>query len=200
MGWCPPPQFLCRSNFISQSVNSSSVTTKIWNIQNSKYEESCRLRSRQTSVWIAFSAEEETESHNQAPRWSNPGRASIVSCVQTPKPVKHLTEEYKLAASFNLHFKGRAEIAVAHSANVEITEEYSYKPSVEGGQPIIFAFQVQVSVSTHAPWETQKSRKWLNKQLCTFYCLNRKPIRAIWRKIFFFSLDSFLHQISLVKK
>lgn len=70
----------------------------------------------------------------------------------------------------------------------QIIEGYSYIPSAEGDQPIIFPFQVQVSTSTHVPWETRKSRKWLNKQLCTFYCLNRIPIRAIWRLLFFFGV------------
>lgn len=64
-----------KSNFISQSVNSSAVTTQIWNIQNSKYKESCYLRSGQTSIWTASSPQEEKKpTHNQAPSRRNPGR------------------------------------------------------------------------------------------------------------------------------
>lgn len=95
----------------------------------------------------------------------------------------------------------RAELkSHLHTVQTQIIEGYSYIPSAEGGQPIIFPLQEQVSTSTHVPRETWKSRKWLNKQLCTFYCLNRIPIRATWRKIIFFPLESLLHQTSSVKK
>lgn len=79
----------------------------------------------------------------------------------------------------------RAELELQlHTVQTQIIKGNSSIPSPEGGKPIIFPFQVQVSIPM-LPGR-HESRKWLNKQLCTSYCLNRISIRTIWRMILSF--------------
>lgn len=69
----------------------------------------------------------------------------------------------------------------------QITEGNSSIPSPGEGQPIICLSKWRSLYLAMLPGK-QESRKWLNKQLCTSYCLNRISIRAICRRILFFGV------------
>lgn len=151
------------------------------------------LSLEQTSTWAASSAQQEknpnqdqtTTKHQAAVTLAEDTHCKLCTDSQGSEMFDRRTQVSSIASSA---FPGQSwNHSCTQCKHRSLKGILIYLLLKEASQ-IQVPFQVQVSTFTSVPWETRKRRKWLKKQLCTFYCLNRIPIRAIWRKLFLFGV------------